>query len=82
MALDTEKRRRMALGFASGVGIILPIADGTIDTADRAIMLGCWLSVPADLYRESYATDSSITRSDALNSHALRGASLNSRLDD
>ena len=81
MALDTEKRRRMALGMFSGVGVIFPIADDTFDTADRATMLGVFSSVPSALYRETFDGDSSITRAQSMNSHVTRSITLNSKLD-
>ena len=77
-----ERRRRAALGFASGVGIILPLADTYIDPADRATTLGCYSDVVASFFRESFSSSSNVSKSAALNSHATRSETLNSRLDD
>ena len=82
MALDTEARRRMALGMASGVGVILPPANGLAETTDRATLLGVFYGIEADLYRESFEAGSGITRSSSMNSIVTRSLALNSKLDD
>lgn len=81
--LVSKHSRRAALSFASGVGIVLPVADASIDTADRALLLGCFFDAAAGYYHEEYSANSEITRSTGtLDSYVTRAAALNSKLDD
>ena len=38
MALDTEQKRRAAMAAGMPFVVLTPVADGTIDSADRALL--------------------------------------------
>lgn len=55
MAVDTRSKRASVLGLVAGVALALPLADGTVQAADRAHVSFCYAGLSAAALTEPTA---------------------------